>query len=83
MKKKKKKDLFKYVDLADSILVHIRPVEKGFCCAIIQDDESKLTPEQNRLISTIGRGMIEQAQNCPDEVFEAGRIGLAKDRRIN
>jgi len=83
MKKKKKKDLFKYVDLADSILVHIRPVEKGFCCAIIQGDESKLTPEQNRLINTIGRGMIEQAQNCPDEVFEAGRIGLAKDRRIN
>ena len=83
MKKKKKKDFFKHIDLSDSILIQIRPAEKGFCCAIIQDDESKLTPEQNRLINTIGRGMIEQAQNCPDEVFEAGRIGLAKDRRIN
>ena len=83
MKKKKKNDFFIHVDLSDSILVQIRPAEKGFCCAIIHDDESKLTPEQNRLINTIGRGMIEQAQNCPDEVFEAGRIGLAKDRRIN
>ena len=83
MKKKKKKDFFKHIDLSDSILRQIRPAEKGFCCAIIHDDESKLTPEQNRLINTIGRGMIEQAKNCPDEVFEAGRIGLAKDRRIN
>ena len=83
MKKKKKNDFFIHIDLSDSILVQIRPAEKGFCCAIIHDDESKLTPEQNRLINTIGRGMIEQAQNCPDEVFEAGRIGLAKDRRIN
>ena len=83
MKKKKKNDFFIHIDLSDSILIQIRPAEKGFCCAIIHDDESKLTPEQNRLINTIGRGMIEQAQNCPDEVFEAGRIGLAKDRRIN
>ena len=48
MKKKKKKDFFKHIDLSDSILIQIRPAEKGFCCAIIHDDESKLTPEQNR-----------------------------------
>ena len=69
--------------IKDSIKVLITPWEKGFTCGIIMDNQSKMTPEEYELCSTIARGMIKMATTDPHSTFLWGLRGFADDRKNN
>jgi hypothetical protein len=71
----------KKIDLLESIKVLITPWEKGFSCAILQENKCYMNHEEYELCSTIARGMIKMGMDSPEKVFQAGVQGFAEDRR--